>query len=208
MNFNTLSINSSKTYWSAITWTFLHTFPTTLTLDFFQKNKKKILKLMYDVCVSVPCPICSKHAIQHFKKYNYFHESINNNPKDLSHNIYKFHNDVSIMLKKQPFNDSIIEEYNTIDFLDVFNKWSNLFVIKIRNLRLSYQKKKVNDTRDNVVQFIKSNLKNLIIHRTHKTSLEIKQNITHHNKVVNENTTIKKNNIKNPLNTLFYNNSK
>lgn len=208
MNFNTLSINSSKTYWSAITWTFLHTFPTTLTLDFFQKNKKKILRLMYDVCVSVPCPICSKHAIQHFKKYNYFHESINNNPKDLSHNIYKFHNDVSIMLKKQPFNDSIIEEYNTIDFLDVFNKWSNLFVIKIRNLRLSYQKKKVNDTRENVVQFIKPNLKNLIINRTHKTSLEIKQNITHHNKVVNENTTIKKNNIKNPLNTLFYNNSK
>lgn len=208
MNFNTLSINSSKTYWSAITWTFLHTFPTTLTLDFFQKNKKKILKLMYDVCVSVPCPICSKHAIQHFKKYNYFHESINNNPKDLSHNIYKFHNDVSIMLKKQPFNASIIEEYDTIDFLDVFNKWSNLFVIKIRNLRLLYQKKKVNDTRNNVVQFIKTNLKNLIINRTHKISLETKQNITHHNKVVNENTTIKKNNIKKPLNTLFYNNSK
>jgi hypothetical protein len=165
-----------KTYWSSITWLFLHTFPLTFTDDFYNNNKKTILNLIYSICVNVPCPICSKHARMHLNKYNYFHENINKNKEDLILNVFHFHNIVNTSLSKPLFNKNLLNAYNNLDFIEIYNEWMTKYTINIINLKLYNQKINVNNIRNTIKQFINKNLKYLIINRNKNKTLSITNN--------------------------------
>lgn len=171
MNFNT-SYKNTQTYWSNITWTFLHSFPLALNNEFYDNYKTQILSLLYDICINVPCPLCSNHATKTLKKYNYFHESINTTTRELSLNIFRFHNEVNKMLNKPLFNDTILNNYNNIDFQSVYNEWCDKFTIKTINLKLYYHKKNVNLTRSKVINFVNHNIKHFKINKTNQKTIQ------------------------------------
>lgn len=173
MNINNSKLSNTKTYWSTVTWTLLHTFPKTLSNDFFVENKETILALLYDICISVPCPICSKHAITHLNKYNYFNKMINNTPKELETNIFNFHNTVNKSLSKPIENISILKEYENIDFLEVYKLWNTRYNITTINLRLYNQKQMINNVKVNFINFINKNYNKLNI--KHTKIIEIKK---------------------------------
>lgn len=173
MNFNKGQATNSKTYWANITWMLLHTFPKTLTNDFFIQHKETILTLLYDICVSVPCPICAKHAIANLKEYNYFHKKINNSVRDLEVNIFNFHNKINKMLLKPLVSVDILKEYETIDFSEIYKKWTANFTINVINLKLYTQKIAVKNAKDRFVEFVSRYRYNLIINYTKITELTV-----------------------------------
>lgn len=160
---------NSKTYWANITWMLLHTFPKTLTNDFFNQHKDTILNLLYDICISVPCPICARHAVANLKEYNYFHKKINNTISDLEINIFNFHNKINTMLLKPNVSADILSEYDTIDFSEVYKKWNENFTIKVVNLNLYTQKMAVKNAKEKFIEFVTKHRNNLIIKHTKKT---------------------------------------
>jgi hypothetical protein len=157
---------SKQTYWSNITWMLLHVFPKTLSDEFYNSHKKEILKIVYEICVNVPCPICSKHAIEHLKKYSFFNENINKTPYDLFLNVFKFHNAVNKMLNKPEFNISDLVHYDNLDFLEIYKEWYSKYSINMINLKLSNHKQKVNKVRLLVNEFVKKNIHSLKINKT------------------------------------------
>lgn len=161
MNFSSTS-SKKGLYWGKITWILLHTFPKFLDDDFFNKNKTTILSLLHNICTSVPCPQCSKHAISSLKKYNYFHNTINNTVSQLERNIHKFHNQVNKMLNKDLYKETILQEYENIHFLEIYKSWTELYVIKGHNLKLMSHKNAVNKTRNEFIGFMNRHFKYFI----------------------------------------------
>lgn len=173
MNLNKRQPTNSKTYWANITWMLLHTFPKTLTNDFFIQHKKTILTLLYDICVSVPCPICAKHAIANLKEYNHFNIRINNSINDLEINIFNFHNKINKMLLKPLVRVDILKEYETIDFSEIYKKWNANFTINVRNLNLYTQKIAVKNAKDRFVEFVTKYRHMLFINYTKNTEITV-----------------------------------
>lgn len=161
MNFSNTSSKKGM-YWAKITWTLLHTFPKFLDNDFFIKNKMTILSLLHNICTSVPCPQCSKHAISNLKRYNYFHKSINNTVSQLEINLHKFHNQVNKMLNKDLYKETILQEYENINYLEIYKTWTELYVIKGINLKLMTHKNTVNKARNEFIEFMNRHLKYFI----------------------------------------------
>jgi hypothetical protein len=166
MNINKAQLNNSKTYWSTITWTLLHTFPKILTNELYLENKDTILSLLYNICISVPCPVCAKHASMHLKKYNYFNALINKNITDLEMNIFNFHNKINSTLSKPIASNLILKEYENVDFLEVYKEWSTVFNITTHNLKLYSQKQIINNSRTNFITFVNKNYNKLNIRHT------------------------------------------
>ena len=48
--------------WGPITWFFLHTFSEKIHEKAFEKNRTIYLNLLYNLCINLPCPMCSNHA--------------------------------------------------------------------------------------------------------------------------------------------------
>jgi hypothetical protein len=166
----------------------LHTFPKFLDNDFFIKNKITILSLLHNICTSVPCPQCSKHATTNLKKYNYFHKSINNSVTQLENNIHKFHNQVNKMLNKDLYKESILEEYENVNFLEIYKSWSELYVLKGMNMKLMSHKNIVNKARNDFISFINHNLKYFIRKVNEKKGIQltnIANNIEHVDEINN-----------------------
>lgn len=157
---------SPTTYWSTITWTLLHIFPKALTQDFYNQHRENILNLLYEICVNVPCPICSKHARHNLGKYNFFHKSINKTPEDLANNIFKFHNEVNKMLGKPLFDASHLKQYDDLDFIEVYTEWSDRYSIKGRDLRMTSHKQGVNRAKSDFIRFVNPNVQHMVIKRT------------------------------------------
>jgi hypothetical protein len=160
MNYS--STGKKELYWAKITWILLHTFPKFIDDSFFDKNKTNILNMLHNICTSVPCPKCCKHASENLKKYNYFHKNINNSVKQLELNLYNFHNQVNKMLGKILFKETILQKYDNIHFLEIYKTWTENYVIKGNNLNLMNHKTIVNRTRNEFVNFINTNLEYFI----------------------------------------------
>jgi len=165
-------MSDTKTpYWAPITWMFLHTFPLTLTQSFYNSHKKTILDLIRNICVNVPCSFCSKHAKRHLVSYDNFNININPTIDHLVRNIHAFHNVVNTSIGKPSIGEEILQYYNTIDFTMVLKEWSVKYNIHRIDVRLSTQKQWVNNTRDEVLKFIKQHQSNIIVKRTANVSL-------------------------------------
>lgn len=181
MNFSKTS-GKKEMYWARITWMLLHTFPKFLDHDFFINNKITILSLLHNICTSVPCPQCSKHAVNNLKKYNYFHKSINNSVAQLEINIHKFHNQVNKTLDKDLYKESILEEYENINFLEIYKTWTELYVLKGINMKLMNHKNIVNKARNDFISFVNHNLKYFVLKINEKKDIQltnIHDNIKH-----------------------------
>ena len=56
--------------WAPQTWNFFHTFAAKISDTFYQQNKEQCLQIIKLTCQSLPCPECTKHAIQFMNTVN------------------------------------------------------------------------------------------------------------------------------------------
>jgi len=103
--------------------------------------------------------------------YDNFNININPTIDHLVRNIHAFHNVVNTSIGKPSIGEEILQYYNTIDFTMVLKEWSVKYNIHRIDVRLSTQKQWVNNTRDEVLKFIKQHQSNIIVKRTANVSL-------------------------------------
>ena len=54
--------------WGALTWKLFHTLAEKVDENKFLENKDKLVKIIIDTCKHLPCPDCSKDALNILEK--------------------------------------------------------------------------------------------------------------------------------------------
>jgi hypothetical protein len=95
--------------WGTPTWIFFHTFAEHIDPEFYIHNRDKIKNLIISICNNLPCPDCTKHAVQ-YNKFRLTDTNVENKEKFKLY-FYKFHNSVNIRKNKPIFSD--LNHYKT-----------------------------------------------------------------------------------------------
>ena len=61
----------SITIWSHPTWNLFHTLAEKIKPEHFPQVKKRLFWTVGNICYTLPCPECRKHATEFNKKVNY-----------------------------------------------------------------------------------------------------------------------------------------
>ena len=101
---------SGITRWAPPTWIFFHTFAAKINKTFFEQNRAQCLEIIKMICSCLPCPECTKHAIQFMKRVN-MHTV--RTKEELINMLYIFHNQVNIRTYKKPAPREILKTYNS-----------------------------------------------------------------------------------------------
>jgi hypothetical protein len=105
--------------WGPTTWNFLHTLCKSINND----NPKFILNVLdviTEICKNLPCPDCSDHATEYFKKVK---RSMIVTKHDLSYIIFVLHNIVNQRKKKEIFKFDNMDIYDNNNLIDSYNKF-------------------------------------------------------------------------------------
>ena len=107
--------DGNKIKWGRPTWRFFHTIAYKIKPEYFIQVRKSMLDTIYSICSTLPCPVCSQHAVQYMNSVNYNTIQTKEDLKDL---LYNFHNAVNLRKNYEPFNreelDSTYSQFNTI----------------------------------------------------------------------------------------------
>jgi len=109
--------------WDTITWIFFHSFVQKVKGEYFLKNKNVLFNIVTYICQNLPCPKCKNHATEYLSQHNI---RSCNNKQDLIDYMWRFHNKVSVGLKKDVFSHDSLEVYKSANF----HKVCSLFFIK------------------------------------------------------------------------------
>ena len=99
---------SSINKWGNITWTLFHVIAEKIDKQKFNEIRQQLIDILYGICRNLPCPICSKDAINILNK-----EYLRNitTKEHFIEFLRQFHNIVNIKLKKPQVS---INEYQTL----------------------------------------------------------------------------------------------
>jgi len=114
--------------WGNPTWVFLHTIAAKIHKEHFSKNKELLIDIVKSICYNLPCPECSKHAIEFL---NTVHFQNITKKEDLIEILYVFHNQVNKNLRKAEFREEKLEVYNSKDITETL-----IIFLKSYNMRL------------------------------------------------------------------------
>jgi hypothetical protein len=89
--------------WGTPTWIFFHTLAEHINPEFYIHNRDIIKSFINSICNNLPCPECTKHAIQ-YNKFNLTNTNIENKEK-LKMFFFNFHNTVNVRKNKPLFKD-------------------------------------------------------------------------------------------------------
>ena len=85
-----------------------HVYAEQINANFFIKNKSTCLNIILNICSSLPCPLCTNHALNFLKQYNF--KSIKTK-EQLIIFLYKFHNNVNQRLNKPLYDFKSLDIY-------------------------------------------------------------------------------------------------
>ena len=83
---------SKKMKWGEPIWYFFHTIAEKVKEDMFPIIRVELLANIYSICANLPCPKCTKHAMEYMSKVNF--DSISTK-EDLKIFLFNFHNEVN-----------------------------------------------------------------------------------------------------------------
>ena len=139
--------------WGPLTWMLFHTLAN--FVNNFQEERLNLIKVFKLICNNLPCPYCRDDANNFIRSFN-FNTLLSK--RDFKLFIFDFHNRVSLKLKKQPKNESILEKYNNIDLLRLLNIWYTYFTrYGIENSEFIESINR-NNARNEVHRYISNNL--------------------------------------------------
>ena len=116
--------------WGPIVWSFFHIYAQQINPVFFKNNTKMCLNVINDICQSLPCPMCTNHAKQFLKNYNF--NSIKTK-EQLILFLFNFHNDVNIRTKKTLFTLEELEIYKRGKILKITDRMYKELSKPLRN---------------------------------------------------------------------------
>ena len=105
---NTVGVGATNNMpWGKPIWFLFHTLAQKVKSDSFPIVREGLLNIIYSICANLPCPVCSKHAVDYFNKINFN----NIRTKDeLIQTLYVFHNEVNKKKKFDMFSFTVMEE--------------------------------------------------------------------------------------------------
>ena len=114
-------------FWGTPCWVFFHTLAEKIKPEYYLKQRDSIIRMINEICMLLPCPVCSRDAIVYLKKVNF--RTVPTKKEFIAMFIH-FHNTVNLKLGKQKFN---------MKFYDIYKK-KNLDQV-FRNFKRTYTKK-------------------------------------------------------------------
>ena len=117
-----------KEVWGNTTWYLFHGIAEKINSEHYNSCKNIIEELTKLICMSLPCPDCSKDAVAIINSVNF--DTINSKD-ELKQLYFKFHNHVNKKLKKPQFDiNSLDDKYKNINLSAIYN---NFFIIYSSN---------------------------------------------------------------------------
>ena len=121
--------------WGPHTWNLFHTLAEKIKPEHFNTIKAELFNTIKKISLNLPCPHCSYHAKEHFKKYKNVTIA---NKNDLIMFLFKFHNDVNKQTKKQLFEEENLTIYSTYNTSQIVNMFINRYTISSNRSTLFY----------------------------------------------------------------------
>ena len=123
-----------KLKWGKPIWTFFHTMAQKIRAEYFHLIIGDFLKMIMSVCSVLPCPVCSKHAMEYIRSVN-----VNNirTKEQLIDFFHAFHNSVN-QRKRYPIfpRESVDAEYTSKNTYYVIHEFMYHFEDKQRSAKL------------------------------------------------------------------------
>lgn len=109
--------------WGKPTWIFFHTMCEKIKED---NNSifEELISYIVTICNSLPCPLCTKHAIDYMKKNK---TNKIKTKEELRKYLFNFHNEVNKMKNKPIFEYSTLEKYKSESTILVYNTFNTRF---------------------------------------------------------------------------------
>jgi len=123
-----------KVKWGPAVWFLFHTLSIKVREDRFQSIRVDLLKHIYSICTTLPCPICSQHAKGYLNGINF---NTIQTKSDLQKFFWAFHNEVN-QLKGYPFFpfDQLNEKYSVAVTNNIIVYFMSHFSDRARSAKL------------------------------------------------------------------------
>ena len=125
---------ASKDVWGSATWTLFHTLAEKVKEENFNEIFPDMLIMIKRICMNLPCPDCSSHAIQIMSKIsaNQF-----DSKESLKQFLFHFHNSVNVRTNKRPFTiEELNDRYSRAKTFVVIPHFIKVFSYRNTNVRL------------------------------------------------------------------------
>ena len=107
----------SPNKWGPPTWVYIHTLAEKIKEEEFDKLGPQLIQTIINICSILPCPECSKHATNFWRKVNL--QTIGCK-EDLKKVLFVFHNTVNKRKNKPLFAYEKMDTYSSKRLTDVF----------------------------------------------------------------------------------------
>ena len=123
-----------KVKWGPAVWFLFHTLSIKVRADSFQSIRVELLKHIYSICTTLPCPICSEHAKGYLNGINF---NTIQTKDDLQKLFWAFHNEVN-QIKGYPFFpfDQLHEKYSVAVTKNIIVYFMTHFSDRARSAKL------------------------------------------------------------------------
>ena len=125
---------ASKDVWGPATWTLFHTMAEKVKDEHFNEMLPDMLTMMKRICMNLPCPDCSAHAVQFMSKTsaNQFESK-----EKLKFFLFHFHNTVNMRTGKPIFTvENLNAKYVRANTFAVIPHFIKVFSHRNTNVRL------------------------------------------------------------------------
>jgi len=125
---------ASKDVWGPATWTLFHTLAEKVKEENFNEMLPDMLIMIKRICMNLPCPDCSAHAVQFISKV-----SVNNfdSKEKFKNFLFHFHNTVNLRTGKRIFTvEELNGKYARANTFAVVPHFIKVFSYRNTNVRL------------------------------------------------------------------------
>jgi hypothetical protein len=125
---------ASKDTWGPATWTLFHTLAEKIKDENFTEVLPDMLVMIKRICMNLPCPDCSAHAIQIMSKIT---TSQFPTKESLKTFLFHFHNSVNVRTNKRPFTmEELNAKYVRANTFVIIPYFIKVFSYRNTNVRL------------------------------------------------------------------------
>jgi hypothetical protein len=117
----------SPSIWGPPIWAFFHTIAEKIKDDKFNAISGDLFMYIKKICTVLPCPDCSNHATNFFRKINFAGVR---NKNDFKNILYIFHNSVNKRKSKEMFKSHILSRYANENLINNYNRFVSVYKTK------------------------------------------------------------------------------
>ena len=126
--------DGDKIRWGRPTWRFFHTVAYKIKPEYFKQVRKDLLDIIFSICATLPCPICSEHAKQYMNSLNF---NAIQTKEDLKDMLFAFHNSVNERKNYKPMDRSELDStYANFDTAMVAREFMYYYKDRHRSMKL------------------------------------------------------------------------